>query len=161
MWNPIFPVEFSLSATIHGYHRSLCMNSIRGRGSIVNPGAMLGLDPGGSCKGLVMKVGGDVPNELKLLWRREMMSGAYNPKWLDAESGDRSIRALTFVANRASDHHAGRLTDKEVTRRLATASGIGGSNFDYVRRTQESLEAHGIQDAKLWRFLRTQGLSDR
>jgi glutathione-specific gamma-glutamylcyclotransferase len=160
IWNPIFPVEVSMPATIRGYHRSLCMNSLRGRGSIDNPGAMLALDLGGSCKGIVMRVGGDVPSELKLLWRREMMSGAYIPRWLDAKSGSRSILALTFVANRASDHYAGQLTDDEVTRRLATASGIWGSNLDYVQRTQESLEAHGIHDAKLSRFSKTQRLSD-
>jgi cation transport protein ChaC len=160
IWNPIFPVVASLPATIRGYHRSLCMNSTLGRGSIDNPGAMLGLDIGGSCKGLVMRVGGDVRSELKLLWRREMMSGAYIPKWLDAKSVNRSIRALTFVANRASEHYAGQLSEDEVMCRIATASGIWGSNLDYIQRTQEGLEAHGIHDANLSRFSKPRRLSD-
>jgi cation transport protein ChaC len=160
IWNPIFPVMASLPATIHGYHRSLCMNSILGRGSIDNPGAMLGLDVGGACKGIVMKVGGDVTNELKLLWRREMMSGAYHPRWLNAKAGGRVIRALSFVANRSSTHYAGQLTKEEITKRLATASGIWGSNVDYVQRTQESLKACGIDDPTLNRVLEQQKLSD-
>jgi hypothetical protein len=80
IWNPIFPVAATRTATIRGYHRSLCMNSIRGRGSIDNPGAMLALDAGGACRGIAMKIGGDLPSELKLLWRREMLSGALHPK---------------------------------------------------------------------------------
>ncbi|WP_343315407.1 gamma-glutamylcyclotransferase [Brucella sp. BE17] len=153
IWNPIFPVAEARRALIHGYHRSLCMNSVRGRGSIDNPGAMLALDAGGACNGIIMRIGGDVSSELKLLWRREMMSGAYLPKWLDAKTNSGPIRALCFVANRTSPHYAGRLSDDEVSRRVATASGIWGSNLDYVQRTHESLVHHGIRDKALSRTL--------
>jgi cation transport protein ChaC len=158
MWNPIFPVAAAFPATIHGYHRSLCMNSIRGRGSIHNPGVLLGLDAGGACRGIVMKIGGDVPSELKLLWRREMMFGAYIPRWLDAKAGSGSIRSLCFVADRASEHYAGRLTDDEFMRRFATASGIYGTNRDYVQRTHKSLLSYGIHDVTMSRVLERQRL---
>ena len=121
---------------------------------------MLALDVGGACKGLVMKIGGDVESELRLLWRRAMLSGAYEPKWLDAKAEGASVRALSFVANRVSTHYAGRLSDDEILRRLATASGIWGSNLDYVERTLEGLQAHGINDATLTRVLRLHSLQN-
>jgi cation transport protein ChaC len=80
IWNPIFPVVERRTASVHGFHRAFCLSSPIGRGTREQPGLMLGLAAGGSCKGLVLKIGGsDVQAELKLLWRREMLSGSYTP----------------------------------------------------------------------------------
>ncbi|MYI88978.1 MAG: gamma-glutamylcyclotransferase, partial [Gammaproteobacteria bacterium] len=52
MWNPGFPYLESTRARIFGLHRSLCIRSIRYRGTREQPGLVFGLDRGGSCAGM-------------------------------------------------------------------------------------------------------------
>lgn len=154
IWNPIFPLAGMRWAKIFGFHRALCLSSVVGRGSRDLPGIMLALDAGGSCTGVALKVGGeDLHTELRLLWRREMLAGSYTPKWVNAHSGNDSVRALTFVANRNRPNYIGRLSDEEAVCRVSTASGPFGSNLDYLQRTQAGLEAYGIRDPHIDRLL--------
>ena len=53
MWRPDFEFEKSSPATITGYHRRLSIVSNHYRGTFEKPGLVLGLDSGGTCKGLV------------------------------------------------------------------------------------------------------------
>src|SRR3546814_7068550 len=46
---------------------------------------------------------GDVPTAMEALWRREMPSGAYTPKWLNCRTNDGPITALAFTMNRNTD----------------------------------------------------------
>jgi len=48
--------EKQVFGKIYGFHRSFCMLTKLGRGSFENPGLMLGLDKGGSCKGILFKL---------------------------------------------------------------------------------------------------------
>ena len=56
MWRPDLSHIEMQPALLHGYHRSLCVYSIDHRGTRKNPGIVLGLDRGGACKGLSMRV---------------------------------------------------------------------------------------------------------
>ena len=56
------------------------------------------------------------------------------------------VRAVTFVANRASDHYVGRVSFEEQIERIYHASGVLGSNADYLFRLVERLEELGIGD---------------
>jgi cation transport protein ChaC len=154
IWNPIFPVEQTRTARIHGFHRALCLSSVVGRGSQEQPGVMLALDLGGSCHGVALKMGGnDIETELDLLWRREMMAGSYTPTWVNARTQQGNVRTLAFVANRRRPNYVGRLPDDEIICRLSKARGPLGSNLDYLRRTHAGLEAHGIIDRHVSRLL--------
>ena len=52
----------------------------------------------------------DVKAELALLWRREMVTGAYRPRWVSVRAGTRTLTALAFIIDRAHSHYTGRLT---------------------------------------------------
>ena len=76
VWNPLVHHEERRVARLHGFHRSFCLWSHVNRGSMQKPGLVLGLDTGGSCRGVAFRVAHDkVPAELRLLWRREMVLG--------------------------------------------------------------------------------------
>lgn len=164
VWNPIFHFRERRTATLRGYHRRFCLWSMMGRGTPENPGLVLGLDRGGVCRGVAYRIAAHhAVEELRLLWRREMVVGSYCPRWLRVDSvrhgaaaGHREdIRALAFVVNREHANYAGRLPDDRVATALATAHGHIGASADYLLKTVEGLAAHGIHDRHL------AGLRDR
>jgi cation transport protein ChaC len=152
IWNPtIHPVERRV-ARIEGWHRAFCLSTRAGRGSVEQPGLVLGLEPGGSCLGVALRIAEPaVVGELTLLWRREMLTGAYVPHWVDLldEQGERFGSGLAFTVNPLGDHYAGDLPEAEIVRRLATAAGSLGSAADYLFRTCDGLRLCGIEDADL------------
>src|SRR3970040_881301 len=98
IWNPIIQFEERHVARLHGYHRRFCLWSHVNRGSLHKPGLVLGLDAGGSCRGVVFRIGAkQAQSELPLLWRREMVLGAYCPRWVKVDMGDRELSAIAFV----------------------------------------------------------------
>ncbi len=155
IWNPTVHAVERRVARIEGWHRAFCLSTLAGRGTIDNPGLVLGLDASGHCVGVAFRIADDILEaELALLWRREMLSGAYVPRWLDLfdEAGARFGAALAFTIDPAGDHYAGDLSREEIIRRLATASGALGSAADYLFRTIEGLRAHGVEDPDLERL---------
>src|SRR5918996_725222 len=52
MWNPGFATPETRGARLHGWHRAFCIYSEHYRGTPRQPGLILGLLPGGSCRGL-------------------------------------------------------------------------------------------------------------
>src|SRR5690349_11651283 len=128
LWNPLFPFDDSRPARLRGLHRRFCLWSLASRGRPDQPGLVLGLDRGGSCHGVVYRLPASLAlDELHLLWRREMVTGAYAPRWLQARSGDRRIAALTFVVRRDHVQYA-QLSDDEQARIIAQACGAFGSD---------------------------------
>ena len=150
IWNPLFHYTERKLATVHGFHRRFCLRSRTGRGSIDNPGLVLGLDFGGSCNGVAFRIAADKAKlELTLIWRREMTLGSYAPRWVKTRTGRRQLRAIAFVVNHAHPHYAGRLPPDALIRTLATAHGRFGSSADYLYQTVDCLAAHGIHDPHL------------
>jgi cation transport protein ChaC len=161
LWNPLFHYEERRPATIRGFHRRFCLWSKMGRGTPENPGLVLGLDRGGSCCGLAYRLpAGKAAAELRLLWRREMVVGSYEPRWLRVEAAPSAVshgcseelRALTFVVRRDHPFYAGRLPFDTVACALASANGHIGSSADYLFHTVEALAAHGLRDGYLDRL---------
>lgn len=150
IWNPVLEYDERIVGTAHGFHRSFCLWSRVNRGTPERPGLVLGLDRGGRCTGILYRVPERVAgDELRLLWRREMLLGSYSPRWTLVTHGERSFRALAFVVNRARSGYAGRLPAAEVVERLVHARGKVGSGLDYLRRTIDGLAAVGIRDPNL------------
>ncbi|GGC59564.1 gamma-glutamylcyclotransferase [Chelatococcus reniformis] len=152
IWNPMIRTVERRTARIAGWHRAFCLSTTVGRGSPANPGLVLGLDEGGDCTGIAFRLADDdLQDELALLWRREMLAGAYVPRWLDVHDPDgvRFGSAIAFTIDPAGHHYAGGLALDIVIHRLATASGALGSAADYLFRTCEGLRAHGVSDPAL------------
>jgi cation transport protein ChaC len=153
LWNPLFPFEDAKAATLSGRHRRFCLWSLASRGSANQPGLVLGLDRGGSCHGVAYRLPpAKAHAELELLWRREMVLGAYKPQWLTLRCGAKPLIALAFVVDRGHRQYAGKLTMSEQADVIASACGAFGSSADYLERTRVALVTHGIVDPYLERL---------
>lgn len=153
IWNPLFPVAEERVARIHGFHRSFCIWSRIGRGSPDRPGLVLGLDRGGNCRGVALRLEArHVFDELALVWRREMVTGAYRPTWVRAATDAGFVDAITFVADRKADGYAGDLTQAEVAAILKSGAGFLGTCSEYLAQTTAGLAARGIRDEGLMRL---------
>jgi cation transport protein ChaC len=150
IWNPAIYFEQKSPMLIYGFHRKFCLKTYLGRGSKEFPGLVLGLDHGGSCRGVAFKISAKTAyKELEVVWNREMVSGSYTPKWLSGKIGTTSVKALGFVVDRKQDRYVNNLTDIEVAHLISKANGFLGSCCDYLLNTSEHLKNLGIPDKKL------------
>ena len=150
IWNPIIQFEERHVARLHGYHRRFCLWSHINRGSLHKPGLVLGLDAGGSCRGVAFRIGAkQAQSELPLLWRREMVLGAYCPRWVKVDMGDRELSAIAFVVRRDHPSYAGRLPLDTVLKIMVSARGYLGTPAEYLHETIHGLLKHGVRDAYL------------
>ena len=150
MWNPQFTSDAHHVATIRGYHRAFRVWSRMNRGTPENPGLVLTLECGGSCRGIVYRIAPDlVQEEMQRIWKREMAFGSYRPKWLNCVVGDETIRALAFTVNRECSGYAGQIPVEVMVEAIASASGRYGPAHDYLFKTIEILRQHGIRDSRV------------
>jgi len=150
LWNPIFPVAEMRPGTLSGLHRRFCLWSLASRGTRDFPGLVLGLDHGGACRGVAMRLPSMLAlDELHLLWRREMVTGSYRPSWVKVRTDGREIIALAFVVRRDHLQYARGLSLDQQVAVLGRACGAFGSSLDYLERTRVALVAHGIVDPYL------------
>lgn len=78
MWRPGFPVAECWPARLRGLHRDLCVVSHVHRGTPDNPGLVAGLDKGGACRGIVLRVKpGHEADTLSYLREREQPTMVY------------------------------------------------------------------------------------
>lgn len=150
IWNPLIHFAERRVARLHGYHRSFCLWSHVNRGSPQKPGLVLGLDSGGSCRGVAFRIAGHhAGDELRLLWRREMVLGAYSPRWASVDAGSEELQAIAFFVNREHASYAGKLPLETVIKTLVSARGQLGTPAEYLLETVHGLIEHGVRDAYL------------
>jgi glutathione-specific gamma-glutamylcyclotransferase len=155
IWNPAFHFADREIAHVHGFHRRFCLWTDLGRGTREHPGLMLGLDTGGSCRGVLYTIAAaDIAGELEIVWRREMVTGAYRPCWVQARTAKGPRRAIAFLINHAHERYAGRLGDAEIVAAVAGACGPLGACADYLFATTAHLDELGIVDRSLRRLSR-------
>lgn len=157
IWNPSLDFDRRVAAHVYGYHRRLCLRSIRNRGTRDCPGLVAGLDRGGSCCGIAYRVpAAAVPAQFERLWEREMFMGSYRPTWLNCRRVDRPqhIVALAFVVRRDVLNYCGKLPERELIDILGRACGEYGTSFDYLQRTVHGLRDAGLRDPHLERLAR-------
>lgn len=153
VWNPGFPVDERVIATLPDYHRSFCMRSIHHRGTQEAPGLVLALDEmeGARCHGVALSVvPGNEDQTLAYLRERELVSAAYLERMLDIELADgRVVEAVTYVIDPDHVQYCGGLDLKEQARIIASAVGGRGPNAEYLYNTADHLHELGIRDAEL------------
>ena len=153
MWDPGFPFAESRRGKIYGYHRSLCLRSVRYRGTDDKPGLVFGLDRGGSCTGMCYRLNVDDQFEVATyLQDREMLNNAYEPyiRTVTLDDG-RCVDAILFVVRRQHPSYVRNLSADQIAGIVADASGQRGANLDYVISTIKVLEEFGIRDRALRR----------
>ncbi len=155
MWEPNFPHAEVRPALLRGYHRALCILSIRNRGTEARPGLVLGLARGGSCAGMALRVAPEHHDAtLAYLEQREMATLAYRPKLLPVRlDGGSAVRALAFVADPGHRQYVGDLPAEEAARLVRQGRGSYGNSLDYLRNVVAHLDAIGIADGPLHRVL--------
>ncbi|NLR99053.1 gamma-glutamylcyclotransferase [Rhizobium sp. P38BS-XIX] len=148
MWNPGFAYEEKSQALIFGYRRSLCVRSWVHRGSQESPGLVLGLDRGGSCRGMAFRVAASAWDEvLTYLRERELVTNVYLEKTLPIRLADtRRVTAVAYVVDRAHRQYAGALDAVDAARVVEASVGQSGPNDAYVFNTLTHLREMGIRD---------------
>jgi glutathione-specific gamma-glutamylcyclotransferase len=146
MWDPAVHVVEIRTGVLEGFHRRFCLKLQIGRGSADRPALMAGLDHGGECHGLALRIpAAQVETETEILWMREMLAGSYVPTFLAVATPQGPIDALAFVVNRQSDRYCEPDID-EAARLIATGRGVRGTSLEYLVNVAERLELVGLPD---------------
>lgn len=156
MWRPGFAFEAAVPALLHGAHRSLCVYSHVHRGTPERPGLVLGLDAGGSCRGVAFRVaGGQAEETVAYLRAREQVTMVYREAVRPVRLADGSrerVAALTYLVDPTHRQYAGVLSLEAQLAHVAGSAGQSGPNRDYVLNTVAHLEEMGIHDSNLARI---------
>jgi glutathione-specific gamma-glutamylcyclotransferase len=154
IWDPVFDYVEALPALLRGYHRSPCLYSFDYRGTPARPGLVLGLDRGGSCRGVAFRLAPQgIVGSLERVWQREMTAPpVYDLRQLPVRTRLGSQLALAFTVCRKRRDYAGRLPLAAAARLIAQASGRRGTCRDYLDKTLGHLAAQGIVDVPLRRL---------
>ena len=150
IWRPEFDYAERRYALLYGYHRALCLWSRVNRGTPERPCLVFGLDAGGSCRGVAFRIDtGRTAEIMEALWRREMPSGAYIPRWLTCRTEQGLVTALAFTMNRNTDAYVRNLPQDHLLSIVRNAHGSYGPCIDYVLETADALRHHDIDDKRL------------
>jgi glutathione-specific gamma-glutamylcyclotransferase len=153
IWNPMIHFVEQRVATVPGYHRRFCLWTHLGRGSPAAPGLILGLERGGACRGVAYRIAAALAqDELELVWRREMATNAYCPRWVRIATKEGRGWAIAFVINSQHQRYAGLLPEDKIVESIARARGPLGTCATYLFNTAAHLEALGIRDPSLLRL---------
>lgn len=157
MWRPGFEFEERAPGRLWGWRRSLCIYSTIYRGTPEAPGLVLGLERGGSCRGIVFRVDRDRHEAtMAYLREREMKTNVYReilaPVRL-ADGSGRTVRAVTYVVNPGHPQVATGLCPDRRLDMISRGFGETGSNRDYVVSTHETLVGLGMEDRGLARIV--------
>lgn len=156
IWDPGFRFVEVAAAILPDYHRSFCVWTVLARGTPARPGLAAGLrrdpvaTPGAGCKGLLYRLDpATLARDLVALWRREMSTGIYLPRWVRVETAAGQADALAFVVEPRHPQFAADLPLAERARIIAGAAGKLGSARDYLAKLVGHLARHDIADADL------------
>ena len=151
MWRPGFAFEERRPAVLRGAHRRLCLLSHIHRGTPDVPGLVLGLDRGGSCRGIAFRVAEkSVAATIAYLHEREQTTYAYREVLRVVQLDDgRAVSALMYIVDRTHRQYTGPLGQDETLRMVRQAVGQSGPNAEYIRNTVSELRMLDIQDATL------------
>ena len=154
MWRPDFPFVERVEARLLGAHRALCVYSFVHRGTPERPGLVLGLDRGGTCRGIAYRVAA------KERARHHRLSAG-------ARAGDLRLPRIAFVRSGSSASPSGGCRGSATWWIVGTCNTPGGSrssnslhhvrqghgqsgaNRDYVIATVGALEQLGYRETEL------------
>jgi len=156
MWDPGVRFAEVRRAHVPGYARRFILKDLYGaRGTFEKPGLMAALDEGPGCEGLLFRIAReDIEEETEVLWRREQIGPAYKAVFVDAHTPERSIEALTFVADHDAEMIDADLSRERQIEYVATGKGFAGTSMDYLRNVHQKFAELGIRDEEVIDLLR-------
>jgi cation transport protein ChaC len=150
IWSPCFDFDEAAAATLGGYRRAFNFWTVQTRGTPEMPGLGLGLEPGGSCQGILYRLSENtVGKAMEAIWAREMLSAVYEARWLPVRTSGGLRQGLCFVTDPAHEQYAGTLDSETAARIIARACGAKGTCRDYLAEAVRALERHGLADPHL------------
>jgi cation transport protein ChaC len=152
MWNPGFATPETQPARLQGWHRAFCIYSEHYRGTPKKPGLILGLLPGGACRGLAHRLPRAKYDEVRryLIVREIDNDGVYEETVRPIHLADgRTVQALVYLADRAHRQFAGKLPLAKSVRLVRQGKGATGTSLAYVKNTIAHLRDLGLRDAAL------------
>jgi len=151
MWRPGFDFVERQLAWLRGYHRALCIYSHVHRGTPERPGLVLGLDRGGSCRGVAFRVeAAKADATVAYLRAREQVTSVYVERRVRVQLDDgRDVEALTYVVDRRHVQYAGKLPLDKILRYVRAGIGQSGDNPAYVLNTHRHLAELSLRDPVL------------
>jgi cation transport protein ChaC len=154
IWDPEFSYAEAEPALLHGYHRRFCVYSYDYRGTPTQPGLVLGLDRGGSCRGMTFRLPPDsVAEAIDRLWLREMGGRrVYDLRLLSVQTEGGTRKAFAFTVLRGCPDYAAHLSPDDAARLILGAAGRRGTCREYFENTLRHLEQLGLADRGLWRL---------
>ena len=157
IWRPGFSHLGQEPAVLRGYHRRFCLWSRHYRGTPEAPGLVLGLDRGGSCRGVAFRVArAEAPEVLDYLEARENLNGdkVYDRRLLALRlASGRNVRGIAYVADRAHPAYC-RPCEQSTVAVIARGCGQAGLNRDYLANTAKGLASLGLRDRRLEKLVR-------
>jgi glutathione-specific gamma-glutamylcyclotransferase len=162
MWRPGFDYVERQPARLRGYHRALCIYSHVHRGTPERPGLVLGLDRGGSCRGVAFRVEpAKVHATVAYLRGREQVTTVYVERCVRIRLDDgREVEALTYVVDRRHVQYAGKLPLDKILEYVRAGVGQSGENPAYVLNTHRHLAALSLRDPVLAQLVEALALDD-
>ena len=151
MWDPALRFNHVLRARAEHHERAFILRDIYGgRGTQDAPGLMAALDHGGGCDGLIFRVPEPIiMDETEILFRREYVGPGYEPRLIDVKAGDKTVKALAFLADHDSEIMAGDISRQEQIHYVATGKGFMGTSLEYLKGIHHQFKAIGITDPKV------------
>ncbi|WP_312839526.1 gamma-glutamylcyclotransferase [Pantoea piersonii] len=148
IWNPTLNFAESQRGTLKHWRRAFCMKLTAGRATGDNPGRMLALVPGDGTEGIAYRLAdASLEDELMVLWKREMSTTSYVPRWEAVElANGEQVRALVFVMSQDDITFDCHYESDNVARCIARAEGPLGTNADYLARLSAALHDNRIAD---------------
>ena len=153
IWRPGFDFLERVPARLIGAHRALCVLSHVHRGTPERPGLVLGLDQGGTCRGIAYRVAATARSAtITYLRGREQVTMVYREavrRVTLLSEPQRQVAALCYLVDRGHPQYAGRLDLATQLHYVRQGHGQSGNNRDYVLSSVQALEALGLRDRDL------------
>ncbi|WP_232428878.1 gamma-glutamylcyclotransferase [Aromatoleum toluclasticum] len=90
--------------------------------------------------------------QMRILWRREMIFGGYQARILRISTPRDELDALVLVSEPCSPCHAPAMPLRDVAAVIAQACGNRDTDHDYLRQAVEQLDRLGVNDAYVRRL---------
>lgn len=150
IWKPAFEYISAQPALIYGYHRDFCVHSVVHRGTYERSGLVLGLAPGGACRGMLFEIAPrHADAAIEALDARELVTDVYRPAQVKTRAPSGEAQARTYICDTAHAEYAGRLDIDDMARRILGAVGDQGPNEEYLINTVHALREMALHDVRL------------